>query len=740
MSNIVRGGQNLLHYLRMFDQIAKSLFFAAISTILLISGYHLHQTLRLYDLKIYLIYLTAKTYTGIGLKNIPISFNNSHGNFYRSRAIDIVSNIDVIRLYHHVNKQIIFSIISGIKWGIIIAFVTLIAFAIKGSQISKKKTLRGKNLVTKLTLKYQILLYNLKKLHLNPIKITNIQFPKDHEKTHTLITGASGTGKTLIMSDLIFQIRKRHQKAIIYDKMGVYVERFYNPKTDILLNPLDIRSVNWNLLQECDQSSTFDTISKAFIPSTKATDPFWENSARIVFSETLNYLKQQGKTDNQALKEIYFSHNQAEFNHIIKSSGILNKILAKDNDRTTGSILSVMISYVRCLKYLSSNKDFNNPSNNNSGHKISSDLNNLQNVYFSVTPRRAAIENPIDNSKLDNNQNLVLNNSQATDNPQISSNQRNSNKTDNLTPNHNNKNFSIKDWIEDDTKKGFLIISSSSNQHETLKPLISVFLELAINNLLSLKPNPDRNIWIFLDELPSLHYLPSLQSGLSQSRQFGGSFVLSLQLMAQLRSIYGHDLATSFSGLCRNRVVFSTPDEETANWCSGSLGKVEVEEIKENYSYGASQMRDGVSLNKVQQIRPLVLPTEIMNLQNLSCYIGFSGFPLTKSEIKPRDYPQIAERFIIKQEEEIAFLETEKLQILSSEQEATINPKNTKKTNPKSPEELFPNSNELISIEEELEQSLKEPILDENELESGESEFKQNQELNYITANNNNLF
>jgi hypothetical protein len=148
------------------------------------------------------------------------------------------------------------------------------------------------------------------------------------------------------------------------------------------------------------------------------------------------------------------------------------------------------------LKYLSSNKDFNNPSNNNSGHKISSDLNNLQNVYFSVTPRRAAIENPIDNSKLDNNQNLVLNNSQATDNPQISSNQRNSNKTDNLTPNHNNKNFSIKDWIEDDTKKGFLIISSSSNQHETLKPLISVFLELAINNLLSLKPNPDRNIWI----------------------------------------------------------------------------------------------------------------------------------------------------------------------------------------------------------------------------------------------------
>jgi type IV conjugative transfer system coupling protein TraD len=675
MSNIVRGGQNLLHYFRMFDQIAKSLFFTAISTILLISGYHLHQTIRLYDLKIYLIYLTAKAYTSIGLKNIPISFNNSHGDFYRSKAIDIISNIDVIRLYHHTNEQIILSTISGIKWGIIISFTTLIIFALKGSQISKKKILRGKNLVSPIILKQIIFLHNLKKQHFNPVKIAGIPFPKDHEKTHTLITGASGTGKTLLNSDLIFQIRRKQQKAIIYDKIGIYVERFYNPATDILLNPLDIRSANWNLLQECIEPSAFDTIAKAFIPSTKSSDPFWENAARIVFSETLNYLKQQGKTDNQALKEIYFSHNQTEFNHIIKSSGILNKILAKDNDRTTGSILSVMISYVRCLKYLSS----------------------------------------------DNNGDLDLNNS--------------------------NKNFSIKDWIEDDTKKGFLIISSSSNQHETLKPLISVFLELAINNLLALKTNPNRNIWIFLDELPSLHYLPSLQSGLSQSRQFGGSFVLSLQLMAQLRSIYGHDLATSFSGICRNRVVFPTPDEETANWCSGSLGKVEIEETKENYSYGASQIRDGVSLNKVQQIRPLVLSAEIMNLQNLSCYIGFSGFPLAKSEVKPRNYPQIAERFIIK-EEETSFSEIENLRI-SSEKIAKINSKNIEKTNPKLSSEKLPlDPNELLStrrkpgqlVKPPQEQSLKEPILDENELESGESEFTENQELNPITTTNNNLF
>ena len=101
MSNIVRGGQNLLHYFRMFDQVARSLFFTAISTTFLVSGYILHQNIRLYDLKIYLIYLLSKAYVGINIRNSIISFNNSHGILNKSKAIDIVNNLEVIRLSHY---------------------------------------------------------------------------------------------------------------------------------------------------------------------------------------------------------------------------------------------------------------------------------------------------------------------------------------------------------------------------------------------------------------------------------------------------------------------------------------------------------------------------------------------------------------------------------------------------------------------------------------------------------------
>ena len=209
------------------------------------------------------------------------------------------------------------------------------------------------------------------------------------------------------------------------------------------------------------------------------------------------------------------------------------------------------------------------------------------------------------------------------------------------------KPFSIRNWVKDDDNSSFLFISSRGDQHESLKPLISTWLEIGINSLLSIKQNRNRRIWVILDELPSLHMLPSLNSGIAESRQFGGCFVLSLQLMAQLRSIYGKDDAETISGLAKTRVIFSSPDEDTARWCSNSLGKKEQKEIRRNISYGAHDVRDGVSLNTHQSTENLVIPTEIMNLHNLECYLKLPfNFPITKTKIKVHKSKEIAERFI----------------------------------------------------------------------------------------------
>jgi len=64
---------------------------------------------------------------------------------------------------------------------------------------------------------------------------------------------------------------------------------------------------------------------------------------------------------------------------------------------------------------------------------------------------------------------------------------------------------------------------------------------------------------------------------------------------------------------------------------SQMLGEQEVKEAVEGISYGAHQMRDGVSLNEQKQFKPVVSANDIMNLDDLEAYIKLPGnLPITK--------------------------------------------------------------------------------------------------------------
>ena len=110
------------------------------------------------------------------------------------------------------------------------------------------------------------------------------------------------------------------------------------------------------------------------------------------------------------------------------------------------------------------------------------------------------------------------------------------------------KPFSIREWISKDAEDSCLFLTSRGDQHASLRGLISTWLEIAVNALLSLDRDDDRRIWVILDELPTLHQVPSLQPGLAESRQFGGCFVLGVQVASALRDLYGRNGAETISG------------------------------------------------------------------------------------------------------------------------------------------------------------------------------------------------
>ena len=201
------------------------------------------------------------------------------------------------------------------------------------------------------------------------------------------------------------------------------------------------------------------------------------------------------------------------------------------------------------------------------------------------------------------------------------------------------------------TRGGFLFLTSRADQHASLRGLISTWLEIAVNALLSLDQDDGRRVWIVLDELPTLHQVPSLQPGLAESRQFGGCFVLGIQVISALRDLYGKNGAETISGLCGTRVVLSAPDEDTARWSAASLGRAEVEEVTEGFSYGANTIRDGVSLTPKRELRPLALASEIMQLPALHGYLRFPGpLPAARVALDYTSRDAVAERFVARRE------------------------------------------------------------------------------------------
>ena len=72
-------------------------------------------------------------------------------------------------------------------------------------------------------------------------------------------------------------------------------------------------------------------------------------------------------------------------------------------------------------------------------------------------------------------------------------------------------------------------------------------------------------------------------------------------------------------------------DSYSAKQVSALFGEQEILEANESISFGAHQMRDGVSLSAHKQVRALISPADLMKLDNLEAYLKFPrNLPATK--------------------------------------------------------------------------------------------------------------
>ena len=134
--------------------------------------------------------------------------------------------------------------------------------------------------------------------------------------------------------------------------------------------------------------------------------------------------------------------------------------------------------------------------------------------------------------------------------------------------------------------------------------------------------------------MASLHKQEAFPKALAEIRKYGGCIAVGLQDIPQLQAQYGRSEAESLVSLLNTRVIFRNGHPDTARVMSQMLGEQEVREAVEGISYGAHQMRDGVSLNDQTRMKPVVTPTELMSLENREANLKPPGNPITRIRFK----------------------------------------------------------------------------------------------------------
>jgi type IV conjugative transfer system coupling protein TraD len=172
--------------------------------------------------------------------------------------------------------------------------------------------------------------------------------------------------------------------------------------------------------------------------------------------------------------------------------------------------------------------------------------------------------------------------------------------------------FSIRNWVQNGAEDTWLFLVMTPEQRSLLRPLISTWTSIAIKAILGASPMSNNRLWFILDELPSLHKLGDLTLGLAESRKYGGCMVLGFQNLPQLEDVYGTSLTKTIVDLCSTKVLFRFASHDVAKRMSLALGEQEIMEVQEGISYGANDIRDGVNLAMLKQLKPIVTPDDLL--------------------------------------------------------------------------------------------------------------------------------
>ncbi len=411
--------------------------------------------------------------------------------------------------------------------------------------------------------------------------ISILPIPESKLRRHMGLFGDTGVGKSVTIMQLLDVFREKNEKAFIVDKSGEFIQHYYNPETDIILSPFDDRSAGWLPFYEAYDLQDYERLARSFIPTVNNdTQNDHWPEASVTVLTWLLFQLNNQKANPDIDDIISILTLQSED---VQENLLGDEVIVKSrklNELLSGTLAELLI-------------DPSSPEHTNG-------------VIASITPKIRAL--------------YYLRGLEKR------------------TP------FSIRDWVNDDTQKGWVFVRVSEDQLDAVNPLITAWIDTFIKTVISLPKSQSRVINCVIDELQSFDKINTLSKAVFEGRKHGLRMMLGFTSVMELISKYGEHSIKAILSMLNTKVIFLTSEPDAAEWCAKILGEEDVKLDNQTISAGTN---DNISMGDNRTKQYVVMPAEVQMLPDLQAYVRFSGdWPITKIKNEWKDRPIVAVHFV----------------------------------------------------------------------------------------------
>jgi hypothetical protein len=208
--------------------------------------------------------------------------------------------------------------------------------------------------------------------------------------------------------------------------------------------------------------------------------------------------------------------------------------------------------------------------------------------------------------------------------------------------------FSLTRWAEE--RRGWIFLTSTKETEEQLRPIYAAWLDLLMRRLMSADESWGRvhPVKLFVDEVHTLEYLPTLYKASTEGRKFGLHLFQGTQNKHQYDDHYGQAAPTMLS--CpRYTILLRCKEPDSAAWLSKLIGEEEIEKPRTGVTAAVGdQGRDSINYSSQTERRAVVSREEIANLPDLAGFWKYGELAVPfRFEFRP--WKKRAEGFIARE-------------------------------------------------------------------------------------------